>query len=632
MSSTLGHTFRCKTSWQQHGTSIRIARGEVGFITYASGNTVHVTIISRPTRVIVQHVPIANLELGPLYIAETADVPVELRGFDTIAISSRPPGTSSYRNDTDPFRRATAAFLSGVWANRARLPYFSQHHQAWLGTDDLTKSTTQRFRDNVKRVNPQFFTTLGNAQSTLESFKAILSRTSADSRSAGVYLGLMSDFRIGTSRYGLPTHAYIGQSNNIGRRIKEHTQAADSDRTGQEVHQTMRDARSIRWYKLAQHEVDEGGSDRAGTAMRDIMETTFMMIFSTMSHRVIAPSARNTSTLSSDISLDFDDQSMAQMCTSIAKQAFGKEGITLPRSPQFGLHRYGCNYTISLGGEGRELYERTVWSRKDDSTCWSFHRPPLTLQKEKRVHTLSYRDHGSTTLTLVIQPTAQELKDMSIAVNDQYFAVWEVQKDGQHPVPFFRLCEIGPWSNWSYANKVAFKIVWKSSRGKEAGIWKTKYMQRQARPRFVDNCVAPGSLLDYSLGVGVYSFFTRTRFPRAQRWSADFGQAVIVTATVDNFAQRITVAPAPLVLHERLTGPVLHLGVPRVRMERLGLQNVNGPWQSLNFDWLSDPSLWKDGIIPEPKSLRGFKGRKKCDYCYLTVRVRENLFFLIPLN
>jgi hypothetical protein len=367
MSSTIGHTFRCKKSWQQHGTSIRISRGEVGFITNVSDSTVDVTIISRPTRVIIRQVPRAIFETGPLYIAETEDMPVRLRGFDSIKTVNRPPGATSYRNDNDPFRHATAAFLSGMWANRARLPFFSQFHEAWLRTDDLIKSTTQRFRANVDRVNPQFFATLGNAQSTLSSFTAILATTNKRDDDAGVYLALMSDFRAGTPRAGLTPHAYIGQSKNIGRRIGEHHNTTESKEKGQEAHQVMRDARSVRWYKLASHAVNEGGSDRAGGAMRDIMETTFMMIFGTMSVRVIAPSARNTPTMSSDVSLDFDDQSIAQMCTSIAKQAFGKEGVALPRPPQFGLHRYGCNYTIPLGGEGgRERYERTVWVRRDN--------------------------------------------------------------------------------------------------------------------------------------------------------------------------------------------------------------------------------------------------------------------------
>lgn len=350
----------------------------------------------------MRQVPRAIFETGPLYIAETEDMPVNLRGFDTINTVNRPPGATSYRNDNDPFRRATAAFLSGMWANRVRLPFFSQYHEAWLRTDDLIKSTTQRFRANVDRVNPRFFTTLGNAQSTLSSFTATLATTNERDDDAGVYFGLMSDFRAGTPRAGLPPHAYIGQSNNIGRRIGEHHGTADSkEKKGQEVHQVMRDARSIRWYKLASHAVNEGGSDRAGMAMRDIMETTFMMIFGTMSVHVITPSAQNTPTLSSDISLDFDDQSIAQMCTSIAKQASGKEGVTLPRPPQFGLHRYGCNYTISLGREGGREYERTVWVRKDNGDNWSFERPALTFQKDKRVSSMRYRDHNSTVGALV---------------------------------------------------------------------------------------------------------------------------------------------------------------------------------------------------------------------------------------
>jgi hypothetical protein len=94
--------------------------------------------------------------------------------------------------------------------------------------------------------------------------------------------------------------------------------------------------------------------------MRNVMETTFMMIFGIMSARVIAPTLRNTSMLGADAVLDYDDQEIAKLFTDIASEAFGKIGFTLPlvrsRRPPFGLYQYGLNYTIPLGGESTDVY------------------------------------------------------------------------------------------------------------------------------------------------------------------------------------------------------------------------------------------------------------------------------------
>jgi hypothetical protein len=625
LADILQHTFHCHKDWQKDGTSIRVRSGEEGFIDGVSPDLSQVNItLFRPTRVTIQAVPIANLRIGRRYIAgdSKAELPVVLQGPIFTSIRNHPPGEASYRNDADPFRKGVAAFLSGVWTNRGRIPYLSRLQQTLIQNDDVIKATTQRFRNHIACVNPQFFATMANGQSTLNDFISILRTADGNDVDAGIYLLILDRFKPGSSRANFQPEAYVGQSGNIGTRIKSHISTANGNQKGQEVHQAMRESQRWRWLKLAKHDRDEGGSAEVGKAMRDVMETTFMMIFGTMSARVMAPTLRNTSMLGADAVLDYDDQEMAKLFTDIASEAFGKIGFTLPsvrsRRPPFGLHQYGLNYTIPLGGESADVYDRVLWCRQDVGKAFVFHRSPLKLRKDLHVFQMNYSNHDKRNLPLIIQPTAPEIKDMGISPGDEYHPVWEIQKPGhdRHHTPFFRLCEMGPWDNWFYANRVGFKLMWRTKKG----IWQTKYLQRDARLRFVENCVAPGALLDYSLGVGVYCYFMRTRFPNAQDWSADFGIAKLVMATLDNFNQRIIVAHVAGAC-EKLVGPKLELEVCRRWMVRTGLQNVNGPWMSFDFGWVSDPSCWKDGKVGAATSTRPYKQRKKCNYCYLGERV-----------
>lgn len=283
------------------------------------------------------------------------------------------------------------------------------------------------------------------------------------------------------------------------------------------------------------------------------------------------------------------------------------------------LHHHGCNDTLPLSGENLDDDERNLWVRQDRDDRWSFHSAPLKFEGDDNVFQIQFRADGVPRV-LHIRLTSEEMKEMAIQDGDDYHIVCEVKKPGAgvHPVPFVRLCDIGPWSNWHYANKVAFKIIWKSQKD---GKLKTKYLQRSARFRFVDNCTAPGALEDYSIGVGLYCFFVRCRFPLAQPWSADFGRAKIVDLTIDDSQQHTRVTHVETA-QDNLSGKGPHFSadVPRVQMERLGLQNVDGSWMGFDWGWLKDKSLWKDGKVLSAKLCRVFKLRKKCDFCFLAAR------------
>jgi hypothetical protein len=533
-----------------------------------------------------------------------------------------------YRNDNNPFRRAVSYFLAGVWSNRSRIPFLTASHQTLIETDQNITRTVDRFLANIDRVNPNFLNIYGRQDTTIDMITPTLQPTGTHDHDAGIYMVILDQFRKGSSRFELDPHAYVGKSVDIGSRIQQHnSDARGNDDEGQEVHRAMREAGRHRWFKLASHAPDEGQSAELGNAMRDVMETTFMMLFGTMSSRVMVSRIRSNDDTASGIAANYDKLEMAKVFTDLSVAAFQKAGYYLPSSPNrarpFGLHRYGCNVTISLGGESANQYERTMWVRQDRGDQWTFHRSPLKFARHSQLGTMPYSNNAGS-FQLIIQPTEDEIEDMGIEVGDEFRMIWEVKKQdkGTHPVSFVRLSEIGCWSNWSYANKVALKILFFSRKDRK---WKTRYLQRQAQHHFVPNCTAPGARSDYSIGVGLYCFFMRCRFPNAQPWSAYFGSARIVTYNVDSFAQTIYIAHLNASADTGLTGPVYSADVARRQMERLGLQRVNSTWRNLDFSYFTDPSKWKDGKVGTPLYCRGLRRREKCDFCLFSSNVSFRL-------
>lgn len=625
--SIKGHTFRVTQPYQDRAQDVYISAGECGIIDAVSpdGTQVSITIRSRSKPASFKQFPTANLEVGALFIAGTRPLPIILTGplFDSLRISRDTISDQANQENADPFKKAVAFFLQGLREHHARLPQFTHQQRRLFENDSAITQTAQRMRNNVANANPNFFNVIRSKNFTIDDILRNLSKADTKDQDAGIYLGIFDNFKTGSSRHGSLPYAYVGQSQCIGERLKSHNSTASSKERGQFVHQVMREADRHRWFKLAKHPGDEGGSDKAGKAMRDVMETIFMLFFSTMQSRVMLPSTRLSGEFSQDIATSYDAQESAKLYTEIAKDACSKAQYSLPSTPgrkPFGLSPYGCNYSLPLGGEQYLDWGRTLWVRQTMEKRWVFHRAPLKLKKDKRVASLAYRNHEPNQLSLMIQPTAEELDAMKLKINDEYYAVWEVMRPGEgtHPVPFFRLCEIGCWSNWYYANKVAFKLVWFSTKDNK---WKTKYLQRQGRHRFVENCTGLGALLDYSLGVGIYEYFVRSRFPDAQPWSANFGQAKIVAVQVNHFEQTITLSHMASAA-DKLRGPTCDPNVPRVAMEKLGLQNVNSPFKGFDWGWLEQSNFWKGGVITkDKKECRGFKGRTKCDYCFLAERV-----------
>lgn len=173
-----------------------------------------------------------------------------------------------------------------------------------------------------------------------------------------------------------------------------------------------------------------------------------MMLFGTMSSRVMVSRIRNNDDTAEGIAENYDKLGMAKVFTDLSAAAFQKAGYYLPNSPNrtqpFGLHSYGCNVTISLGGEATNHYERTIWIRQDGGDMWIFNRAPLKFTRDARIATMSYTNHEKS-LTLQIQPSVDEIEEIGIKVGDEFRVIWEVKKQDKttHPVSFVRLSEIG---------------------------------------------------------------------------------------------------------------------------------------------------------------------------------------------
>jgi hypothetical protein len=359
-----------------------------------------------------------------------------------------------------------------------------------------------------------------------------------------------------------------------------------------------------------------GGSIDAGNAIRDICEQLFVLFLNSYNPSVFADrESYDQKQLAQAISEDFEIKELAHTYRDVARLALAKTGFALPDLPNrqkaFGIS-YGINKKSPLCTHG---YDKILWTLQDVGDRWVFQRASCQATKSRCYFAMS--GPGSNPLTLTIQGSQTEPKsDDEPLPGEVYVAIWEVMKPdkGPHHAPYFRLPNIGPWNNWHYANKIAFKLCWKS---KSDGCWRAKYVQLKTIPKNIDN-TTPGSNRSYAMGVALYAKFTRTAWENKPVFIPHFGKADILSTRVDHFNQKIEIK---LVSEPLCTLPKIMFSteVAREKMRQLGyLENVDATWQAFDWDWLKDGKYYADGIVP--KHWYGQKVRKLCDRCHLIQR------------
>jgi len=275
-----------------------------------------------------------------------------------------------------------------------------------------------------------------------------------------------------------------------------------------------------------------------------------------------------------------------------------------------------------LEGE-RPQFEQPVFTVTELSDRLIFRPRGFTLHsKEGTLFNLTHSGHS-----LQVTEHLEGDSTKSPQLGDETYPAWEVMKQGSgpHNVPYFRNPDLGPYENWSYANKLAFKVIWKS---KSDGQWRVRMLQRHN----IGDMLAPqpGALVSYAHGTALYAYLMRATWPSKPDFLPYFGRAVLHKATRNSSQQNIQLDVVSGTL-ANLQGPRFSLKVMRVAMrgtvnEPL-FDNVDGPWAALDWQWLDDPSCWDPSAGGSVSNLGHIKDdikkRKACDFCYIHTQSKD---------
>ncbi|KAK5166816.1 uncharacterized protein LTR77_007545 [Saxophila tyrrhenica] len=172
---------------------------------------------------------------------------------------------------------------------------------------------------------------------------------------------------------------------------------------------------------------------------------------------------------------------------------------------------------------------------------------------------------------------------------------------------------------------MAFRIVWQSKIDKQ---WHYRYYQSNWQNASGN---APGEgIKGFPMAMSLYAHLTHGQWPepinnqhikfwKTVEW---WGHANLLRVKVDRLRQviRAQVVNEPLL---PLPQPNFDLGAVVEAMEDHGFENVNAKWQSLQFDWLTDPQWWPDGKAGKPHA--SVKKRTDCDFHLVMKAVNSNM-------
>lgn len=438
---------------------------------------------------------------------------------------------------------------------------------------------------------------------------------------AGGYVKAYSDFRPGTEWYGDDSYVYDGQSNDVWTRQLGHDRSRDNPNEANynfHHYHVARAARKCKTGQLFEQSEMEGGSQELAKGLRDLTEQMFILLLNTYSQKAMNWRERTLNKpIQQAVAEQYGDRELCIVYSEMAQLALQRSGFAQPGQPgraPFGAAG-GLNYTSPLGGEHTFDYEKTTWVVEDHGDKWVYHRSSFKLSAGE--NKLLFRSNQKAGYTFEISAAGGGVKTaFDPAVGDEIYTSWEVMKPGsnEHPVPYFRNPTIGCYKNWSFANKLGFKAIWKR---KADGKWFARYYQQAQPGRSFINDTSRGSWSPYALGVALYAFFTRASWPDKQSFVPDYGRASLIEVKLDRLQQNIKVNIVTGTL-ARLEGPAFSLDVPRDQMKTYGFENVNGKFRGYTWDWLEDPNSYVGGKVPAPQIRGQMKARrKKCDWCWM---------------
>lgn len=607
------HTFRMRQKYYDNITGMTLTTADQGVIIRVRSVRDHVaaSVFTQedPRGPPNASIPLSHIEVGPVSGHWTIN-----HNAPQVSITRAAPRVGSRELPANDVRRHFEGILTGISEHQHRLPNLNVYHRALIDSKKSVESSADMIKGNIAVGAPKLLALLNSGKNfDIDQLREACPPVTKDTHKAGIYIRIYSGFPKGSNYYGMIL-IYIGQSVDMAERNGAHDRDCwNKNKSGfSGGHYTCaREARKIEVLQLCVHYVQEGGSDDAGTARRDLMENVLMLVFGTYSEYALKWREELTSRKSVEQAIlsNYDSREATLLYWELAQTAFKMSGWTpCVLRESFGVAG-GLNVTSPFGGEVFRDYEKLLWSRQSLPDRDIFHRSGRLMDKRGRVMHMQGRrqDAHGAKVSFTHELSKQQRDDPSFPqTGETYWLVVEVMKPGHgiHEVPYFRLEELGCWDNYSSANKVAFKMIWCRNNK-----WYTCYLQREQMFQTFD-ASKPGALHRYVMGVATYAYFMRTGWPNPPDFYVSFGTADVVDISYNNFNQTVDVAVLAQPLAE-LQHPQLNEDWVADKMEDLGLQSVNGAWQSFDYGWTKDPA--KAALIKTHRYKP--KLRKICDSC-----------------
>lgn len=575
-----------------------------------------------------QGIPADFFDVGALYIARGKPLPVRIVTPDIPSVANLTRTFSDLGND--PIREGIATFLEGVAFHRTRIPHLYRRHLRLMKDKATMRSSATRVCNAVRAVNPNLLSKMTKKDYTFQDLIGTLPEFDTTDHSAGCYLIVMSDQPKKAEKHGR-TYAYVGQSGDMGLRQREHSKSMrlpSDDAYHRSLYKTMREVEQVRFYKLSESPLTEDGSEDNATGLRELAEQIFILLLGSynvlLADRLEARAGVESEDVADKHAKSYNAYYLYKLYRDLADSAFKLAGCSPPtntgRWDKFGL-RNGRNWDSPFGGQSLPDYnDRIIWVQTETHDRYIFRRAPMKLGPAGMISSMGYRDHGPARKHFrpYLTVKAEERARIGIDVGDTFYASWELMKNEvKHPQCHFRLRDIAPWSNWGHVNTLGIKLSFKS---RKLDKWVTHYLQKEPIVYPVEPPVSDvPSDTSYSIGTGLYSFFTGAQYPGALDWQAEFGTANVLVLEVDHFNQVVilTSRTSPLFALPKVE---LQWNVVRDQMRTLGLQHVNGPFgQGRDNSWFTDPAYYEEGAHSKGKGGRPYDF-SACDHCTVLQR------------
>lgn len=656
-----GHTWRCTEQvecdvppayWTETGpTKLTVNVGEGGEVRGLSTDKGFATvrIHSRQDYPIVL-IPISCIDIGTALVGEWNVEHGQVRVSRVFSID--PTGTVNRTGVSEHIH----LMLVGIAEQRARIPDV-EPYMPFL-TDVGVNQTTDHMRNNIDAASPQILIAMNKDDFDIWSV-VDAAPTFADwewgvfdkRTYCGVYVIVYWDFEEDSAYADLDFAVYVGQSNDMAGRARGHRNAGNNENNpgyNTEHYRCLRKARKWRIVRVLVQDPDEGGGEAMAEKLRDLYEVIWMMKLRTFHTKMLKWNNLDVHSTAEGIAHaathDYARKELCLLYDDIATASTKSPGNTYAdptkpdRKKSFG-NFLGLNCSCPVGTLEKRRFERTIYSLSQfpQQKRMVFRRPgyksyaadPKKGDKLSVYSQAGTYEHGGDANFTIKTPVGGEYPN----VGDYVYPVWEVMTEGVHPVPYFRVGDIGCWTNWPHVLKLGFKLLWKSNANRK---WYYKYLQSGVKASFKDP-KKQGSQADYCWGIAIYAMLMRSTWPKRQSFVPKFGRAHVVEVTLDQFEQKAVCSALAKPLAD-LKGPVFSFRTAVQLTKQLSasvggstwrLENVDGPWQRLQWDWLEEHrARYQQEAMAAGKTekdvnrkLKHQKKDKLCDCCWIAYNV-----------